>query len=249
MAELPAREPGVLDDGTAVSLNSPREYLGRGGFGEVTAGTRIVAGERQPVACKSLVAGSGDREVQAFQRECEIAVDASQRCTRVARAYGRTTIHGKEYLVMMRYHHGDFSKVLERPLSVPAAIHFGWQLCEGLEQLHGCGIVVRDLKPSNILVDVRGHLVLSDFGIAKVGDTDTTTTATGAQKGSAHYMAPEQFDPDVYGQIAAQTDVWAWACIMVQMLTGQLPWGAAAAADDDHDEYHIEAPYASDCGV
>ena len=105
-------EAGVLDDGTSVSLDSPRAHLGRGGCGEVTAGTRLAGDVRAAVACKSLVAGSTKRDRQRFLRECALALDASRRCTRAAHAYGCTALDGTTYLVMKRYR-CDFSKLLK----------------------------------------------------------------------------------------------------------------------------------------
>ena len=215
-----------LDDGSSVELTQPREILGRGGSGIVYVGLKKRrSGSSERVACKTLVPGASERDVQKFAREYDIALRASQSCAGAVRTYGCVSIEGSLYLVMKLYQRGDFSQLLRQrqgPLPLPEAMAFGLQICVALEELHSAGIVVKDLKPSNLLVDTDDKLVISDFGIAGLVDVTATSTTAG-QGGTAQYMSPEQFDSEL-GQPKGPTDVWAWACVMVEMLTGLPPW-------------------------
>eukprot|EP01043_Picozoa_sp_COSAG02_P058565 COSAG02_NODE_7310_length_3070_cov_26.598788_2_plen_801_part_01 len=222
-----------LGDGSTVELavlaDGKHEIVGRGGSGVVVVGIRTRrSGVTERVACKTLVAGSSEKDVQKFHREYEINLRASQNCAGAVRTYGCVHINGSLYLVMKLYA-SDFAELLEQqegPLPLLDAVHFGLQICAALSELHLAGIVVRDLKPSNLLVDTSKKLVISDFGIA--GLLDMTSITTNGQAGTAQYMSPEQFDSDL-GKATEPTDVWAWACIMVQMLSGQTPWPGATA--------------------
>ena len=219
-----------LGDGSTIELTHPSEIIGRGGSGVVYVGLKKRrSGASERVACKTLVSGAIERDVQRFAREYEIALRASHSCTGAARTYGLVTIEGKLYLIMKLYQKGDFAHLLQQrqgPLPVPEAIAFGLQICCALGELHRAGIVVKDLKPSNLLVDTDDKLVISDFGIAGLVDVTVTSTTTG-QGGTAQYMSPEQFDSEL-GSPKEPTDIWAWACIMVQMLTGLPPWPSNA---------------------
>jgi serine/threonine protein kinase len=106
-------------------------------------------------------------------------------------------------------------------------------VARALQHVHGQGIIHRDLKPTNILVDRSGRPVLMDFGIARQGDSATTTaiTATGAVLGTLGFMAPEQISGDIR-QIDARTDVYALGVLLFEILTGRLPLTASSV-----DEY------------
>ena len=230
----------VLDDGSTVSLvhrpDGSRDILGRGGSGVVYVGlmTRR-SGTSVRVACKSLIAGSSEREVQRFVKEYEVQRRASQTCTGAVRTFGCCTIDGSLHLIMKLYER-DLRKLLDEhidpstnkrlPLPPRRAFEFALQISVSLQELHGQGIVVRDLKPSNLLLDADEKLVVSDFGIAGLLEETTgiASTKTAAGQGTPQYMSPEQFDSDNYGPIKEPTDIWALACIMVEMLTGEPPW-------------------------
>jgi hypothetical protein len=100
------------------------------------------------------------------------------------------------------------------------------QLCAALTHAHAAGVVHRDLKPENILIDGVGRAHLTDFGLAKLGDTVDPLTATGVMLGTAHYMAPEQ----VAGAATVdhRADLYALGVMLYEMLTGHLPLGRFA---------------------
>ena len=121
-----------------------------------------------------------------------------------------------------------------RPLVHTEVAAFAAQILEGLAQLYVEGIVAQDLKPSNLLMDEREQLVIADFGLAAVLSATTAATAqstTGAGGGTPVYKAPEQHDPDGFGKISPKTDMWAFGCVVIELLTGFPPWRVAADAD------------------
>ena len=102
-------------------------------------------------------------------------------------------------------------------LSVPAAIRLGAVLADALAHVHARGIVHRDVKPGNVLLDGEGRPQLTDFGIARLIDA-TRVTATGLVVGTAAYMAPEQVRGEVVGPPA---DVYALGLLLLEAVTGR----------------------------
>jgi serine/threonine protein kinase len=117
---------------------------------------------------------------------------------------------------------GSIAHLLKRfgPFRVGVVRTYTRQILEGLEYLHHNGIVHRDIKGGNILVDDVGHVKLADFGASQkmaMGETQATTEI----KGTPYFMAPEVLSDSRYGR---RGDVWAMGCTIIQMLTGEPPW-------------------------
>ncbi|HXV92898.1 MAG TPA: protein kinase [Pseudonocardia sp.] len=114
------------------------------------------------------------------------------------------------------------------PLPAADVARMGAELAEALDHVHERGIVHRDVKPANILIDAAGHPRLTDFGIARLTDA-TRVTATGVVVGTAAYMAPEQVRGEYVGPPA---DVYALGLVLLEALTGrrEYPGGPIEAA-------------------
>jgi serine/threonine protein kinase len=122
------------------------------------------------------------------------------------------------YLVMEYVDGESLAETLRRgPLGAAATAKLGAALAGGLAYVHEQGVVHRDVKPANILIDSAGHARLADFGIARLVDT-TTMTVVGTTLGTASYMAPEQLEDH---QVGPGADVWSLGIVLLECLTGE----------------------------
>ncbi len=122
------------------------------------------------------------------------------------------------FLVMEMVEGTTLAQLLfQGPLSPARTATLGSQLAHGLAYAHLQGIVHRDVKPSNILLDANGDAKLSDFGIARLLD-DSTMTLAGTTLGTTAYMAPEQLEDH---QVGISADVWSLGVVLMECLTGR----------------------------
>ena len=122
---------------------------------------------------------------------------------------------------------GDPSKTTARELQVRVA-RFMITVAQAVQYAHDHGVLHRDLKPGNILVDATGQPHLTDFGLAKLTDTDFSISKSDGLMGTPSYMAPEQAEG---GKGSVATDVYSLGTILYQMLTGRLPFTAPTALE------------------
>lgn len=115
------------------------------------------------------------------------------------------------------------------PIPLAPALHWLSQAVTALEHIHERGIVHRDIKPDNMLIDREGRLKITDLGLAKVClEADTGMTLTGMVMGSPHYMSPEQINDSK--SVDHRTDLYALGICFFQMLTGRVPFSQTSAA-------------------
>jgi len=200
------------------------ELLGRGGMGWVykarqTKLDRVVALKLLPPD------RDGDPSfAERFQREARALARLNHPNIVAVFDFGQA---GPYFYFVMEFVDGANLRQLERArrLSPEEAFAIVPKLCEALQYAHEEGIVHRDVKPENILIDSRGRLKIADFGIAKiVGKTeDITLTATQHALGTPQYMAPEQFETP--GKVDHRADIYALGVVFYEMLTGELPMG------------------------
>jgi serine/threonine protein kinase len=206
-------------EGTPFGRYRLLELLGRGGMGEVwrahdTATNRTVAIKVLPPQL-----AQDDTFVQRFRREAETAARLNNPHIIPIHTYGE--IDGRLYVDMRLIEGRDLDKVLgEGPLEPRRAVRIIEQVATALHAAHKVGLVHRDVKPSNILLDEDDFAYLIDFGIAR-GVDETRMTATGAMIGSWHYMAPERMAAQ---EADARADIYALTCVLYECLTGAPPF-------------------------
>jgi serine/threonine protein kinase len=216
--------------------------IGVGGMGEVYRATDTNL--KRAVAIKVLpesVAGDSDR-LARFQREAEVL--ASLNHPHIAAIYGLERSNGTTALVMELVEGPTLAdRIAEGPIPLNETVPLSRQIAEALEAAHEQGIIHRDLKPANIKVRSDGTVKVLDFGLAKamepaavsspgVSQSPTITTPAMTQAGivlgTAAYMSPEQ----ARGQVAdKRSDVWAFGCVLFEMLTGTRAFGGDGMSD------------------
>jgi serine/threonine protein kinase, bacterial len=223
LAGLP--NPGVAAYGEPVEGTPFGRYrllalLGRGGMGEVWRASDTASNNRM-VAIKLLppqLAGD-EMFVARFRREAEAAAQLNNPHVIPIHNYGE--IDGRLYVDMRLVEGRDLAEVLDAgPLVPERAVRIIGQVATALRAAHKIGLVHRDVKPSNILLDEDDFAYLIDFGIARAAD-QTGLTSTGTMVGSWHYMAPERLGA---GEADARADIYALACVLYECLTAERPF-------------------------
>ncbi len=200
-------------------------FLGQGGMGEVYEAQDEILGER--VALKT-IRGGGDVAIERFRREVQLARRVTH--ANVCRIFDLGVDGELMYLTMQLLAGETLAARLKRVgrLREAEALPLLIDMASALEAAHRAGIVHRDFKPGNVMLEVRAdgrpRAVVTDFGIARaVAGDDAALSGPGEMIGSPAYMAPEQ----VVGEpITPATDVYALGAVAYEMVTGRLPFVA-----------------------
>ena len=189
--------------------------LGRGGMGEVYRANDLLLG--QAVALKFLPAEwtSHEETLVRFRNEVRIARQISH--PNVCRVYDIGEAEGSTYLSMEYVDGEDLAALLRRIGRLPQdkALEIARQLCAGLAAAHDKGVLHRDLKPGNIMLDGQGQLRITDFGLAGAAGE-----VKDIRSGTPGYMAPEQRSGQ---EVTARSDIYALGIVLHEVFTGKRP--------------------------
>jgi serine/threonine protein kinase len=230
----------ALTIGTQLGSHEITALLGKGGMGEVYRARDLKL--KREVAIKILpeeFSRDADR-VRRFQREAEML--ASLNHPNIAGIHDLQEANGSRYLVLELVEGETLADRLKRgPIPLDEAVPIAKQIVDALEAAHDRGIVHRDLKPGNIKRTPEGTVKVLDFGLAKAaqgrlasepGFSNSPTLMSGSMGGvilgTAPYMSPEQARGK---QVDARTDIWAFGCVLYEMLTGQQAFTGETTTD------------------
>jgi serine/threonine protein kinase len=213
------------------------EKIGRGGMATVykahhAALARYVAIKVLP---DFLAAEPGFKE--RFQQEA-VAV-AKLRHPNILAVFDYGDVDGTTYIVNEFVDGGTLSDQLGQPLPIDYVVSTLKPIAGAIDYAHARGILHRDVKPSNILMNMEGTPILGDFGLAKMLESGPGLTQAGMIVGTPEYMSPEQCTGDVLGPAA---DLYALGVVAYQMLTGQLPFKAETPAAVLHAQVNNQLP-------
>jgi len=215
----------VAAPGQEIGRYRLERLLGEGATGLVFSATRD---DGKRVALKLLrPERAGDPiSLSRFVREARVAGGIDPR--HVAPILELGEARGFTYLAMPYYEGGSLGALLKERgrLGIDETVELAAQLGRGLDELHVRGVLHRDVKPSNVLLDGEGMAALSDFGLALATDS-TRHTAEGQILGTPHYIAPELIE----GLEATEaSDIYALGCVLHESLAGEPPFAGRSAA-------------------
>jgi serine/threonine protein kinase/tetratricopeptide (TPR) repeat protein len=201
------------------------EELGKGGMGSVfrVEDTKI----QEEVALKIIKPeiAADEQTIERFRNELKLARKIAHR--NVCKMYDLGEEHGTHFITMEYVPGENLKSLMNRigKLPVGKSVAIALQICQGLTEAHNQGVVHRDLKPQNIMIDKQGNAHIMDFGIARSASTPGPTTS-GVLVGTPGYMAPEQIE----GKKADQrSDIYALGTILFEMLTSRTPFEGETA--------------------
>jgi serine/threonine-protein kinase len=212
--------PGTVVDGRYRVLSR----LGAGGMADVFLAEDQQLGRK--VALKLLHSRFAEDPgfVERFRREAQAA--AGLQHPNVVSVYDRGSFD-ETYYIAMEYLPGRSLKQVireEAPLEPVRAIDITLQMLKAARFAHRHGVIHRDLKPHNVIVDDSDHVKVTDFGIARAGASDMTET--GSIMGTAQYLSPEQAQGHA---VSAGSDLYSIAVVLYELLTGRVPFDAESA--------------------
>jgi len=205
--------------GKTISHYKILEKLGEGGMGEVylAEDTKL----KRKVALKFLPREyTKDKQVkERFEREAQAA--AALNHPNIVTIH-EINEHEDQTYIAMEYVEGNTlkDKIPSGPLLLTEVLEFTKQICEGLQKAHDAGIVHRDIKPQNIIINQDGQVKILDFGLAKLKGVSQLTKES-STLGTIHYLSPEQA---LGKDVDHRTDIWSLGVILYEMVTGHMPF-------------------------
>jgi serine/threonine protein kinase len=230
----------TLSTGTRLGAYEVLAKIGEGGMGEVYRARDTTLGRYVAIKVLPASVAADSERLARFDREARLL--ASLNHPHIATIHGIERSETVRALVMELIDGATLSdRIVQGPLPVTEALRLAGQIADALDAAHAKGVIHRDLKPANIKVTPDGQVKVLDFGLAKAfsddsldaesADIPTVTvddTREGHVVGTVAYMSPEQ----ARGQrVDKRTDIWAFGCVLFEMLTGKRPFPGATRSD------------------
>ncbi|NIM91473.1 MAG: protein kinase [Candidatus Aminicenantes bacterium] len=196
------------------------EELGKGGMGKVYRAVDKKLNEEMALKLIKPEIASDKKTIARFSNELKLARKISHR--NVGRMYELMEEEGTHFITMEYVPGEDLKSFIRRagPLSAGKTTFIAKQVCEGLTEAHRLGVVHRDLKPQNIMIDKEGNARIMDFGIAR-SIMGKGITGAGVMIGTPEYMSPEQAEVK---EVDQRSDIYSLGIILYEMVTGRVPF-------------------------
>ena len=252
-----------LSAGTRLGPYEIQAPLGAGGMGEVYRARDTKLGREVAIKILPEVFTRDPERLARFEREARML--AALNHPHIGAIYGVEDAESVHALVLELVEGDTLGQRLRRgPLPLADAFTIARQIAEALESAHDRGIIHRDLKPANVKITPDGTVKVLDFGLAKVSPDGgvgfgldqsptitTDATLSGAILGTAAYMSPEQARGKA---VDKQTDIWAFGCVLYEMLTGHRAFSGDTASDTiaailEHDPQWGRLPHGTTASI
>jgi tetratricopeptide (TPR) repeat protein/tRNA A-37 threonylcarbamoyl transferase component Bud32 len=196
------------------------EELGKGGMGKVYKAQDTDLKEKVAIKLLKPEIAADKKTIERFRNELKFA--RKIRHKNVCQMYDLNKEKGAHYITMEYVDGKDLKSMIRMmgQLSSGKTIFIAKQVCEGLAEAHRLGVIHRDLKPQNVMVDEDGNARIMDFGIARSLKTKGIT-ATGMMIGTPEYMSPEQVEGK---EVDQRSDIYSLGVILYEMVTGRVPF-------------------------
>ena len=213
------KDGAVIDDRYEITA-----HLGSGGMAEVYCATDTQLGRNVALKVLHERFAADEEFVERFKREASSAAGLAHQ--HVVGVYDRGEWEGTSYIAMEFVSGKTLKQVVleEGPLDPQRAVDLTVQILRAARFAHRRGIIHRDFKPQNVIIDDEGRAKVTDFGIARAGASDMTQT--GSILGTAQYLSPEQAQGHAVG---ARSDLYSIGIILYELLTGRVPFEAESA--------------------
>jgi predicted Ser/Thr protein kinase len=198
--------------------------LGRGGMGEVYRADDLTLNQQVALKFLPTAISANPNSVDRFRNEVRVARLVSH--PNVCRVYDLGEFEGNLFLSMEYVDGEDLGSLLRRIGRLPEdkALEIARKLCAGLAAAHEKGVLHRDLKPSNVMLDGRGHVLLTDFGLAGLADQ---IGGAEVRNGTPAYMAPEQLAGT---EVTVRSDIYSLGLVLYEIVTGKRPYDSDTLA-------------------
>jgi serine/threonine protein kinase/Tfp pilus assembly protein PilF len=237
--------------GKTVSHYRILEPLGEGGMGTVYLAEDTHLGRRVAIKFPSLDSDSHDYRAR-FLREARAVSELSHPCIATLFDYGETE-EGRPFLVMELARGRPLTELMQKgELNLPRAVAIVIEVATALVEAHARGVVHRDVKPANIMIDDNGQVKVLDFGLAKQLSKDhlassepeaqtllSTETRSGVVLGTPAYLSPEQA---VGGAVDGRSDLFAVGTLLYEAITGRTPFAGRSFIEIAANVLHVEPP-------
>ena len=181
--------------------------------------------------------------LERFEREAKVVAKLEH--PNIVPIYDFSEYEGRPYLVL-KYVRGETLKArLEKSkLTYKESRHIFRVISSALAYAHKQGVLHRDVKPSNVLLDKAGGIYLADFGLARITETSQTTLSGQMMMGTPHYISPEQAKG--LGNLDSGTDIYSLGIMMYELLVGEVPFQADTPFSVIHDHIYTPLPLPHD---